>query len=77
MAEGLPVAASRIGALPELVPGDWLAPPGDVSALAAVIRRLTGDAGAGELAIARARAVASPEVVAPALAAIYAGEAGR
>src|SRR5262249_54068656 len=25
MAAGLPVAASRIGALPELVPGDWLA----------------------------------------------------
>ena len=39
--------------------------------LAAMIQRLRGDAGAGELAIARARAVASPEVVAPALAAVY------
>lgn len=71
MAEGLPVAASRIGALPELVPDEWLTPPGDVSALASAIRRLMEDADAGELAIARARAVASPEVVAPALAAIY------
>jgi glycosyltransferase involved in cell wall biosynthesis len=71
MAAGLPVAASRIGAIPELVPGDWLTPPGDAAALAATIQRLRGDTGAGELAIARARAVASPEVVAPALAAVY------
>jgi glycosyltransferase involved in cell wall biosynthesis len=71
MAAGLPVAASRIGALPELVPGEWLAPPGDAPALAETIRRLERDAAAGALAIERARAVASPEVVAPALAAIY------
>ena len=71
MAAGLPVAASRIGALPELVPGEWLAPPGDAPALAQKIRRLAHDAAAGTLAIERARAVASPEVVAPALAAIY------
>jgi glycosyltransferase involved in cell wall biosynthesis len=71
MAAGLPVAASRIGALPELVPGEWLAPPGDAPALAATIRRLTHDADAGALALARARAVASPESVGPALAAIY------
>jgi glycosyltransferase involved in cell wall biosynthesis len=73
MAAGLPVAASRIGALPELVPGDWLAPPGDAPALAATIGRLTRDPDAGAKAIARARAVASAEVVGPALAAIYAG----
>ena len=73
MAAGLPVAASRIGALPEVVPGEWLTPPGDAPALAETIRRLRGDAGAGALAIDRARAVASPEVVAPALAAIYGG----
>jgi glycosyltransferase involved in cell wall biosynthesis len=71
MAAGLPVAGSRIGALPELVPDEWLTPPGDATALAATIRRLRGDAGAGALAIARARAVASPQVIAPALAAIY------
>ncbi len=71
MAAGLPVAGSRIGALPEFVPDDWLTPPGDAPALADTIKRLRGDAGAGALAIARARAIASPEVVAPALAAIY------
>jgi glycosyltransferase involved in cell wall biosynthesis len=71
MAAGLPVAASRIGALPELVPAEWLAPPGDAPALATTIRRLARDAQAGEAAIARARAVTSAEVVGPALAAIY------
>lgn len=73
MAAGLPVAGSRIGALPELVPAGWLSPPGDASALAETIRRLRGDADAGVLAIARARAVASPEVIAPALRAVYGG----
>src|SRR5262249_10763898 len=34
MAAGLPVAGSAVGALPELIPGDWLVPPGDASALA-------------------------------------------
>jgi glycosyltransferase involved in cell wall biosynthesis len=71
MAAGLPVAASRIGALPELVPEDWLVPPGDAPALAGMIDRLRADAGAGEQALARVRAVAAPGVVAPALAAIY------
>jgi glycosyltransferase involved in cell wall biosynthesis len=71
MAAGLPVAASRIGALPELLPGEWLTPPGDAPALAATIRRLRGDESAGARALARVRAVASAEVVAPALAAIY------
>jgi glycosyltransferase involved in cell wall biosynthesis len=71
MAAGLPVAASRIGALPELVPGEWLVPPGDAPALAATIRWLRQEADAGARAIARVRAVASAEAVAPALAAIY------
>lgn len=71
MAAGVPVAASRIGALPELVPGEWLSPPGDARALADTIKRLRDDESAGARAIERARAVASPEVVAPALAAIY------
>ena len=69
MAAGVPVAASRIGALPELVPDAWLAPPGDPQALAEVIRRLgPGDAAA---ALERAREVTAPERVAPALAAVY------
>ncbi len=73
MAAGLPVAASRIGALPELVPGDWLVPPDDPRALAAVLTRLRGDRAAGARAIERVRAIAAPDVVAPMLAAIYAG----
>jgi glycosyltransferase involved in cell wall biosynthesis len=72
MAAGVPVAGSRIGALPELVPDDWLAPPGDAPALAERIVRLRDDAGAGAVAIERVRALCAPEVVAPALAAVYA-----
>jgi glycosyltransferase involved in cell wall biosynthesis len=73
MAAGVPVAGSRIGALPELVPEDWLAPPGDTHALAERIRRLRDDPTAGATAIERVRARCAPEVVAPALAAVYAG----
>jgi glycosyltransferase involved in cell wall biosynthesis len=43
MAAGLPVAATAVGGVPEMViPArtGWLAPPGDASALAAVINRL-------------------------------------
>jgi glycosyltransferase involved in cell wall biosynthesis len=71
MAAGLPVIASRIGALPELVPEDWLVPPGDAGALAAAIGRIGTDRGAGARAIASARAVASPEAIAPVLARVY------
>ena len=72
MAAGLPVAGSRIGALAELLPEDWLVPPGDAAALAEVIERLRGDAGAGTRALERARTLTAPEVIAPTLAAIYA-----
>jgi glycosyltransferase involved in cell wall biosynthesis len=72
MAAGLPVAASRVGALPELVPDSWLAPPGDAQALADVIKRLGGDNGAdGAMALERVRALTAPERVGPALAAVY------
>jgi glycosyltransferase involved in cell wall biosynthesis len=83
MAAGLPVAASRVGALPELVPEAWLAPPGDAHALADVMRRLAGDGvgsdggedggedRGGALALERVRAVTAPELVGPALAAVY------
>jgi glycosyltransferase involved in cell wall biosynthesis len=71
MAAGLPVAATSVGALPELVPGDWLAPAGDALSLAAVISRLHADRTAGAQALARARALTAPDVVAPALAAVY------
>jgi glycosyltransferase involved in cell wall biosynthesis len=71
MAAGLPVAASRVGALSELVEGDALVAPGDVAALAGAIERLAGDGDAGERGRARARAVCAPEVVARGLAELY------
>lgn len=72
MAAGLPVAASRIGALPELVPEAWLAAPGDAQALAQVMRRLGADNGSAQAtALERVRAVTAPERVGPALAAVY------
>jgi hypothetical protein len=40
-------------------------------ALGAAILRLRGDAAAGGRGLARVRALASPEVIAPALAEIY------
>jgi glycosyltransferase involved in cell wall biosynthesis len=71
MAAGLPVAASRVGALPELVGAEGLVPPGDAGALAAAIERLRGDPGAGERALERVRALCAPEVVASRLAEVY------
>lgn len=52
---GTPVAGSAVGALPEIVPPELLAPPGDARALAAAI-----DAGLGEAARARARRTPLP-----------------
>ena len=46
MAAGLPVVATRVGGLPEMVvPGEtgWLAPPRDVPALAAAMSQLLAD----------------------------------
>jgi glycosyltransferase involved in cell wall biosynthesis len=76
MAVGLPVAASRVGALPELVDEEGLVAPGDADALAAAIERLCGDARAGERALARVQAICAPEVVAGGLAEVYAGVVG-
>jgi glycosyltransferase involved in cell wall biosynthesis len=75
MAAGLPVAGSRIGALPELLPSEWLAAPGDAQGLAKRIVQLRGDLDAGAEALGRVRRVCAPDVVAPALAAVYAGGA--
>ena len=71
MAAGLPVVASDIGALPELVEPAGLAPPGDAAALANAIKARFGDEDAGNRAIEAARAAASPQVVAPRLSAAY------
>jgi glycosyltransferase involved in cell wall biosynthesis len=76
MAAGLPVAASRIGALPELVYDEWLAPAGDAAALAATITRLRAEAAAPARALARARERTAPEAVATALAEVYAAVDG-
>ena len=69
MAAGLPVAASRIGALPELLPEDWLVAPGDAPALARTLLALRGDRGAGALGISRTREIVDRAQTA--LAAVY------
>ena len=71
MADGVPVAASRMGALPELVEADGLVPAGDARALADAIRRRFRDATAGERGVARARELAGPDAAAAALRAAY------
>ncbi len=73
MAAGLPVAATRMGALPDLVPAAQLAPPGDARALGALAAGLRGDADAAARGLARVRELAAPEAVAPQLAAVYDG----
>ncbi len=77
MARGLPVAASRVGALPELIEEAGLVPAGDAGALARAMTRLAGDRAAGERGRERVRALCAPDVVAAALAEVYDGrEAG-
>ncbi len=60
MAAGVPVAASRVGALAELVDREGLVPPGDAAALARAIRRLAGDRSAGERGRERVDAICTP-----------------
>jgi len=71
MAAGLPVAASDVGALPELVEPEGLVPAGDAGALAQAIARLAGDRASGARGRERVRALCAPEVVADALAETY------
>jgi glycosyltransferase involved in cell wall biosynthesis len=73
MAAGLPVVASRAGALGELVERSALVAPGDVDALAQAITRVAGDRDAGRRGLERVRAVCAPAVVAEALARVYDG----
>lgn len=73
MADGIPVVASRIGALPELVLEEGLVAPGDAGALAVAVGRLAGNAEAGERGLRRVAEVASPATVAAALARAYDG----
>jgi glycosyltransferase involved in cell wall biosynthesis len=73
MACGLPVAASRVGALPELVEEPSLAAPGDARALAETIARVLADPRAGERGLRRVGALCAPEAVARGLARVYEG----
>jgi glycosyltransferase involved in cell wall biosynthesis len=71
MAAGLPVVAARAGGLAEAVPAEGLFPPGDITALADRIGALFADADAGARALAAARDLCSPSVVAAALRDVY------
>ena len=72
MAAGVPVVASAVGGIPELV-GDpaALVPPDDPIELAAAALARYGDARAGEEGLRRVRAISAPEAVARRLAAAY------
>jgi glycosyltransferase involved in cell wall biosynthesis len=72
LAAGVPVIATRIGALPELVEEDALVRPGDPQELAAAIARVAGDRAAGERGLQRVRALCEPATVARGLADAYA-----
>jgi len=69
------VAASRVGALPELVEEAGLAPAGDPEGLADAIARQLADPQAPERARARVHALCAPDVVAPRLREVYGGGA--
>jgi glycosyltransferase involved in cell wall biosynthesis len=71
MAAGVPVVASRVGALPELVEQEGLVEPGDPIALAGAIERRWEDRAAAERGRARVRELCSPDVVARGLADVY------
>ncbi|MGH2903007.1 MAG: glycosyltransferase, partial [Solirubrobacteraceae bacterium] len=71
MAAGLPVVASRVGALGELVDEQGLVAAGDADAMARAIGRLAGDRAAGERGRERVRVLCSPAAVAASLASIY------
>ncbi len=71
MAAGVPVVASRIGALPELVEQDGLVDPGDATALAEAIGRRWRDVAAAERGRVRLRELCAPPVVAEGLATVY------
>jgi glycosyltransferase involved in cell wall biosynthesis len=71
MASGLPVLASRIGALPELLGEQCLVAPGDPPALAEAIRRIASDATAGRRGLERVRSLCAPDTVARGLARVY------
>jgi glycosyltransferase involved in cell wall biosynthesis len=77
MAAGVPVAASAVGGLTELVGGEGLggggvAPSGDVTLFAGAVARLWADARAGQRGLERVQGLCAPAVVAAGLSEIYA-----
>jgi glycosyltransferase involved in cell wall biosynthesis len=71
MAAGLPVVASRVGGLVELVDDDGLVAADDPAALAHAIERRFGDRAAGARGLEHVRSLCAPEVVATQLADVY------
>jgi glycosyltransferase involved in cell wall biosynthesis len=71
MAAGLPVVASRSGALPDFVEPEGLFAPGDADDLARVARARFGNVAAAERGLATVRERCAPDVVAAALRAVY------
>ncbi|HEY6761010.1 MAG TPA: glycosyltransferase family 4 protein [Baekduia sp.] len=76
MAAGVPVVATRVGALAELEGDATLVGVEDVAALAEAAIAVSADPAAGRRALEAARRRAAPEVVAPRLAAVYAAVGG-
>jgi glycosyltransferase involved in cell wall biosynthesis len=72
MACGVPVVATAVGALPELVGPDAVVAPGDPDALAAAVKARFGDEAAGNAGLHRISALASPAAVSARLREIYA-----
>jgi glycosyltransferase involved in cell wall biosynthesis len=72
MAAGVPVVATAVGALPELVDPAALVAPGDPSALADAARARFGDEDAGTAGLHRISALASPAAVSARLREVYA-----
>jgi glycosyltransferase involved in cell wall biosynthesis len=71
MADGIPVVATAVGALPELVGAGGVVAPGDAGALAAAARARYGDEEAGVAGLRRIRELAAPEAVAALLRSVY------
>jgi glycosyltransferase involved in cell wall biosynthesis len=71
MAAGVPVVASRVGGLPELVDEAGLVPPDDAGALAAAIERRWGDEDAARAGLERVRSLCDPAAVAATLKQVY------
>jgi glycosyltransferase involved in cell wall biosynthesis len=71
MAAGVPVVATRVGALAELEGDARLVAPGDVAALAEAALAVAADPSARGRAVDAARRRAAPDVIAPRLAGLY------